>query len=372
MALARLTISSVRNVRHADLSLSPGLNLLFGANGSGKSSVLEAVHFLSHGKSFRAGNPRQLISHGDKEFAVVAGLYSDDLHAGATHQIGVSLSGGSRNRRINGRNCTRQSEIAALFPVSILQPSAQILLESSPDLRRRFLDWGSFQLWGSDFLSTWKRFSMCLERRSVLLRSADTSMLKVWESELCRYGVALANARSSYLSRLMPYLLESAGILLAGSGTLMLHFDHGWSVDLDFQDALATSREKDRRLGYTSIGPHRCDFRLLVDDVPVRQYLSRGQLKLAVATLKIAQARLAQEVCGVGNVCLLVDDLFAELDLENRGIFLNYLQELGLQVLVTGTGAEQFDCLSSYADTAMFHVKHGAITPAENIQFKKR
>lgn len=374
MALARLSISSVRNVRQADFCLSPGLNLLLGANGSGKSSVLEAIHFLSQGKSFRAGNSRQLISYGVKELTVVAGLQDNNPHGGATHQVGVSLCGGSKRRRIDGRNCDRQSEIAALLPVLILQPSAQILLESSPDLRRRYLDWGAFQLWGSDFLTTWKRYSMCLERRSALLRggSADRSSLMVWEAELCRYAVALADARSVYLSRLMPYFLETARVLLGNSlSSFVIHYERGWSMDVELLDALANNREKDRRLGFTSVGPHRCDFRLSVDDVSVRQYFSRGQLKLAVATLKIAQARLAQEACGVGNVCLLIDDLSAELDTANRGIFLNYLQQLGIQALVTGTAAEQFTCLSAGADTAMFHVEHGAITPVENAQFKK-
>lgn len=360
MALVRLVIAAVRNVRHADIPLNPGLNILLGPNGSGKSSVLEAAHLLSQGKSFRAGNVRQIISHGEKELTISAGLRFAD---GNARQIGISLSGSDRLRRVDGRPCESQAELAALLPVVMLQPSAQILLESSPELRRQYMDWGAFQIWGRAFLGCWRRYGKCLEQRNALLRGRVVAGLSAWESELGRYGGELAQARAEYLLRLAPYFDEAVARLAGHVGRIELVYARGWPMDADLADSLAETRDKDRRLGYTSVGPHRGDFRVSVDGIAVRQVLSRGQLKLAVASLKLAQAKLAQSV-GNGDVCLLVDDLSSELDASNRRIFVDYLTEARLQSLVTGTGVDQFDGICFGANAAMFHVEHGVVTPA--------
>lgn len=363
MSLARLVITSVRNVRHADFALAPGLNVLLGPNGSGKSSVLEAMCLLSQGKSFRAGGgAKQLISFGEKELLVSANLSLSN----SAHQIGFSLSSTDRHRRVDGRPSERQSELAALLPVVMLQPSAQILLESAPELRRQYMDWGTFQCLGMTFLAGWRRYSKCLEQRNALLKGRGTAGLAAWETELVAYGNQLALARDTYLTRLAPFLDDAMQRLAAGLGQLKIFYDRGWPEGLDLQEVIVQSRDKDRRLGYTSVGPHRADFRMSVEGVPVRQVLSRGQLKLAVAALKIAQARLAQADADApsGNVCLLVDDLAAELDAANRQIFFDYLNEARLQTLVTGTGADQFDSIRADSEASMFHVEHGVVTPA--------
>lgn len=363
MALARLIISAVRNVRHADFVLDPGLNMLVGANGSGKSSVLEAIHLLSQGKSFRSGNARGLISHGEKSLAVSGRLHS--ASAGVS-QIDISLAGGDRRRRVDGRVSERQAELAALLPVVLLQPSSQVLLESSPDLRRQYMDWGAFQALGGKFLSCWRRYGKCLDQRNALLRGGGGTGLSTWEREMGGYGEELAMCRGEYLARLSPYVSDAIDCLAVGLGRLDLAYERGWPTDHELFDMLGRSRDKDRRLGYTTLGPHRGDFRISVEGHPAREVLSRGQLKLVVAALKVAQAQFTQRGGVGGEVCLLVDDLSAELDTVNRRRLLDYLRSARLQALVTGTGWEQFEDVGFGSDAAMFHVEHGVVTPAKH------
>lgn len=364
MALARLIVSAVRNVRHADIVLAPGLNMLVGANGSGKSSVLEAIHLLSQGRSFRSGNVRGLISYGEKSAAVSGQLCAASVSA---RQIDITLAGGDRRRRVDGRVSDRQAELAALLPVVLLQPSSQILLESSPELRRQYMDWGAFQAIGDKFLSCWRRYGKCLDQRNALLRGGGGSGLATWEREMGRYGEELAQFRRDYMLRLAPYLVQAVDRLAIGFGRVDVTYERGWPAEVALSDVLGGSRDKDRRVGYSSVGPHRSDFRVSVEGHSARQVLSRGQLKLLVAALKVAQARLAQiRTDGGGEVCLLVDDLSAELDSVNRGRLLDYLYEARLQALVTGTGWDQFEGIGFGADAAMFHVEHGVVTPAKH------
>lgn len=361
MAVTRLMITSVRNLRQAELAMGSGLNVLVGPNGSGKSSVLESVYLLSQGRSFRSGSPRQLISNGEKALAVSASLQT---RAGQSRQLGISLSGNERIRRMDGAPCERQAELAALLPVVLLQPSAQILLESAPELRRQYLDWGAFQMQGSAFLGHWRRYGKSLEQRNALLRhSKAAAELAAWEIELDHYGNALAQARADYLAQLTPYLAQAFTQLAGDLGQLSLNYTKGWPDEAALAERLSQNRDKDRRLGFTSLGPHRADFRLAIDGISARQMLSRGQLKLAVAALKLSQAKQAYD--SGSDVCLLMDDLSSELDPANRRILLDYVAATGLQTLATGTCAEQFDgvCFTD-GQAVMFHVEHGRLTPA--------
>ncbi|WP_054772792.1 DNA replication/repair protein RecF [Methylogaea oryzae] len=296
----------------------------------------------------------------------MAGQLRSSASPGFT-QIDISVVGAERRRRVDGRVCEKQAELAALLPVVLLQPSSQILLESSPELRRQYMDWGAFQTWGATFLSCWRRYGKCLEQRNSLLRGGGSAgLLATWEKELERYGEALARLRGEYVELLGPWFADAVSRLAADLGGVDFSYDAGWPPGVALSEILGRSRDKDRRLGYTSVGPHRGDFRISVDGHPVKQVLSRGQLKLVVAALKVSQARMARFRGDGGEVCLLVDDLSAELDTINRRRLLGYLQESDLQALVTGTGWDQFEGIGFGADAAMFHVEHGVVASAKH------
>lgn len=361
MPLSSLRIEALRNIRQVELNLGHGINILAGANGSGKTSILEAVHLLSQGKSFRSGNPRQLISRGADAATVAAHLQG----AAGTRRIGIGLGATNRQLRIDGQPCEKQASLAWLLPVVALQPSAQILVESAPELRRQFMDWGAFHLLGRPFLVAWRRYAKCLEQRNALLRKGAKSELAVWEGELAHHGEILANARADYSARLAPFFTETAMRLL-GDTLPVLSYDRGWPAESGLEQSLADTRDRDQRLGFTGAGPHRADFRLIVEGVAARQLLSRGELKLVVVALKLAQALLAQSQASLenGDVCLLVDDLPSELDAANRDNFLSYLYDAGLQSLVTGTELDRFGKILARSDVTVFHVEHGAVRPA--------
>lgn len=356
MPLEQLDIVHVRNIAQAGLPLSPALNLVVGGNASGKTSVLEAIHFLSYGRSFRPGSARQLVARGATALMVAASVRDAD---GLAHRLGLRLADGDKEMRVNGRAAESQAELSRLLPVVAVQPSAQILLESSPDLRRQFLDWTVFQS-EDNFLPVWRRYQKALEQRNRLLRTRTPGALSAWDHELALYGEQLGTLRRRVLIRLEAETREVAALFWP-MPDLALDFRQGWREDQSLEDALRGGLARDLNLGYTVDGPHRADFVVTVAGQPVRHFLSRGQMKLLVVALKLAQARRVRVARGE-RVTVLLDDLAAELDDQNRDALLTALEaDDGLQIILTGTDLGAFRALRP-ANSAIFRLERGTIT----------
>jgi DNA replication and repair protein RecF len=357
MPLEQLEIAHVRNIAAARLRLSPAINLMVGGNASGKTSLLEAIHLLGYGRSFRPGPARHLVAHG-QEALTVSGAVRDA--AGFSHRLGIQLGGGEKEIRVDARKADSQAELSRLFPVIAVQPSAQILLESSPDLRRPFLDWTVFQV-DESFLDEWRRYHKSLEQRNRLLRQRVTASLEAWDHELALYGERIGTTRRTVLARLEDELREVARLFLPLQ-ELRLEYRQGWREGVSLQEACRNNLERDLSLGYTADGPHRADFVVTVEDKPVRHFLSRGQMKLLVIALKLAQARLAHAARGE-CVTLLLDDLASELDENNRAALFEALAASdGLQIVLTGTDLAAIQELHT-SSSALFRLDKGIVTP---------
>jgi DNA replication and repair protein RecF len=356
MPLEQLEIIHVRNIAAARLRLSPSVNLMVGENASGKTSLLEAIHLLGYGRSFRPGPVRQLVAHG-REALTVSGAVRDA--AGFSHRLGIHWGGSDKEIRVDQRPADSQAELSRLFPVIAVQPSAQILLESAPELRRPFLDWTVFQV-DESFLDGWRRYHKSLEQRNRLLRQRITASLEAWDHEIALYGERLGAARRAVLARLEQALREVAREFLP-LPEVRLEYRQGWREGISLEEACRSSRERDLSLGYTAEGPHRADFVVSVDDKPVRHFLSRGQMKLLVIALKLAQARLAYAARGE-CVTLLLDDLASELDEKNRAALFEALtRSEGLQIVLTGTDLAAMGGLNT-SSSALFRLERGAVS----------
>lgn len=359
MTIRQLSATGVRNLAPVALTPSPRINLIHGRNGSGKTSFLEAIHFLALARSFRSTRIQPMIRQDQEQALVFARVTSRN---GEELAIGVS-----RNRqaeiqiRINGENIRSMAELARHLPLQLINPESFRLLEGAPKIRRQFLDWGVFHV-EHLFMHGWQRLQHSLKQRNSLLRHAiiDDQSLQAWNLEFCSASEQIDLLRQDYIRRLKPAFTHTLAELVEIPG-LSLSYYRGWDKDKPLQQVLAGSIQRDRQLGYTQAGPQRADLRLRIGQHNALDLLSRGQQKLVVCALKIAQGHLLAE--SMGQQCIyLVDDLGAELDPQHRKALCHLLDQLDCQVFITGTDPDSLNHdWRKETPVSMFHVEHGHI-----------
>lgn len=357
MILQRLRVERLRCLAEADLRLGPGLNLITGGNGAGKSSLIEAVHLLGYGRSFRGRVRDGLIRSGETHLQV----FAEWLDGGGRHRrAGLRHDGRQWEARLDGAPAPTLTELCAELAVVTFEPGSHELIGGGSEQRRRFLDWALFHV-EPEFLGHWRRYARALRQRNALLKSQPAAaVLAPWDRELAESGEALTQQRQAYLGRLEPILAAVAQEFLPELGRLDLEFLPGWKrADLALADALLLGQERDRALGYTGVGPHRADWRVGYAGLPGREALSRGQEKLTALVCVLGLARaFHQDRQEWPVICL--DDLASELDLSHQRRVLDLLAASTAQVLLTGT--EPPAALAAYPEPiTRFHVERGRV-----------
>jgi DNA replication and repair protein RecF len=359
MHLGSVSFDGVRNLSPISLECHPKANIIYGSNGSGKTSFLEAVFLLGRGRSFKHRDLRLVISRGANQLVVSGRLSKPDINS--TYQLGVSRSlKGGFEARCNGQNLASAAELAAELPIQLVDAHSFSLLEGGPLQRRQFIDWGVFHV-EQGFANLWKRFQKALKQRNQLLRHAriDEESLALWSNELAPLSEMIAKQRKEYLIQLEPYISPLVRAL-KGLGEVTLEYNQGWQEGASLLDVFSAGQDRDVAIGTTSHGSQRADVKLLVDGELAADSLSRGQSKLLVYALKLAQAAHFKAV--TGNSCVfLLDDLPAELDADNCRDVLDYLNSLGCQYFVTGVDQEDFEGVAKEG-AKLFHVEHGVIS----------
>ncbi len=355
MRVRSLSLDNLRNVACARLEPSSGLNLLFGDNGAGKTTVLESLVILGKGRSFRGGTIAGLIGPTDSAFRVVADIEEDD---GTSHRVGIERSREGWRGRLDGEDIQQLSEPAALFPLVLMEPTSYLLVSGSPDVRRRFLDWSVFHV-KPEFLLIWRRYSRVLKQRNAALRQGNAALVQSLDPQFVQYGNQLHDLRLTVFSQLSPVVETLVGAMSPELGALSLSLKPGWTQDT-LAESLEEGYEKDREQGMTRYGPHRADLVFRIDGRAVRDRLSRGEQKILAAALLLAQASLFSDT-GHRPVVLL-DDLASEFDQGHLGQVLQHVARLGAQHFVTGTEDRPYAAWRG-EESAMFHVKHGVIEP---------
>ncbi len=364
MFLKKLDIQGVRNIRQAVLSPASGINLVCGENGSGKTSLLEAIYLLSRGRSFRTRNLKAIINTTVERCTVFCLLADRNAPGQRETPLGVTRDAlGGFQFKISGRHIRTASELAETLPVLMMNSDSIGLIEGGPGSRRKFLDWGVFHV-EHGFRDAWRNFQRCHKQRNYLLRRGSISMpqLSVWDREFALLSEQVADYRQRYFERLEP---ASCQVLAALSGveSLDLRLFRGWSPNSTMLEALERDRARDLQAGMTHSGAHRADLKLRCDGRPASEVLSRGQAKLVVLALLIAQGQILGGVAGRTCVYLL-DDLAAELDYTHLAGGMELLADMGAQVFITGTNKKTLQGVlpkSSVGQTALFHVEQGVV-----------
>ncbi len=354
--LSRLAIAGVRNLHSPVFELGSTGNLFFGDNGSGKTSILEAVHLLGLGRSFRTQSARSLIAFNDDR-CVVSGRLR--LAARET-SLGIERGrDGSAKARINGDAAESLSELAALLPLVLIDADSLGLVTGLPEARRRFLDQCVFHV-EHTFLPHWRRYQRALKQRNAGLRHGTLGAYDPWLDEVVAAGELITAARERSLALVSARFAEIAVALSDDIAGVSIQLRCGWDRSVSLRDALERSLLSDQTQGFTHVGPHRADLRVTCEGKPASDVMSRGQLKLTVAALKLAQGKLLEELGG-GRPVYLVDDLAAELDSRHLRKICEALRESGSQTLLTAVDRQVLTRFWPDDGLKVFHVERGKV-----------
>jgi len=353
MYIKQIHIKNVRILEEADISPSPGINLITGDNGAGKTSLLEAIYLLGRGKSFRHKDSGPFIRTGCKHSIVLADLVKED---GKNTRLGVERSSASIRVRQDSKEVLKRSSLLRALPLQIIAPKSHELIEMGPESRRNFMDYGMFHV-EHGYLEQLSEYSRALKQRNAALRSADLALVRSFNPILSSLAHKIHNHRISYVETL-NFDLQQALVELEAIFPVDLALKSGMEEGESFENQLRKKEPLDLKRGYTSIGIHRADLIVRSDNSLAAHRLSRGQQKVLVYALKIAQSRIFQHKTGLLPI-MMVDDLTAELDSKHLGKVMRVFEELQLQVFVTLISMEKID---EAINTKLFHVEHGVIT----------
>ena len=351
MSISQLSLTDFRNLQSATLDFHSAINLISGNNGSGKTSLLEAIFVLCQAHSFRNHQLKKAIQHSKNNF-LLFGRFTD-------YKAGLSKSDKKLEIRIDGENVKRRSIIVSKTPISIVNANSFNLIIGSPEERRKYVDWCLFHV-EPGYAENWLKFRHALKQRNQLLKTRkDLSLLDYWNGYLVEPSLVLQELRVSICKKITVFLREEMSNLLADM-LITIAYKQGWDEDLSLLQSLENNRERDIRSGFTNAGIHRDNLTILADGKSAAEVLSRGQLKRLSLGLIVASLRLVSSE-SERPIILLIDDLHAEMDEVALQKVYQELLSINLQLFITNIDNRIPEYLRG-KDFKMFHVEHGKIS----------
>ena len=348
MSIARLFIKNFRLFKTLDLDLNKKDLLIIGPNGSGKTSILEAINLLISRKSIRTRDLKECIKEGSEGFSLGLEIKNEDevLTIKAAKQV---------NKRVSIK--TKLGNIPAnksnLPIIQFIQAKDLRMIEGETELRRDFFNKTMFHVEHSS-KNDFKNYKKALNQRNISLkRKISERELKAWNEVLVETGSILAEKQKSFFENVFKNSMEEKRKNGVAKEAFLNHikvaFNRGWPEGLSFSEALMESGEKDRALGYTSIGPHRLDFKYSINNKLAKSFLSRGQQKLLIilSFFRFNDILMAKNTAGV---VYLIDDITSELDQENLAIVLEQAVELRAQLLITAIKGKSLSNMTPFLD----------------------
>ena len=321
MVIENLTLHNFRNYEEERFTFEEGLNVLTGRNAQGKTNCAEAVFYLCTGASLRIRHDRQLIRRGAPSAHIAARVRT---RFGVV-QLEAAIFENKRELFVNGNKVMRAADFVGNMNSVFFSPGELRLIQDGPDERRRFLNLSISQT-SREYCTALTRYQRILDQRNNLLKEHDLSLvsetLPVWDEQLASYAARIVRHRRRYLARLSPLARDAHAFLTDGAEELSLEMDGTYPENEDEIAAkllrqFASSRERDMRLGFTSVGPHRDDIRISINGADARGYSSQGQARTAALSMKLAETQIFRELAGEAPV-LILDDVMSELVLPSR------------------------------------------------------
>ncbi len=356
MGISRFTIKNIRVIESAEFEFSPQLNIILGPNGSGKTSILEAIHLLGTARSFRSSSLQDVLKHQADTFQVTGKITA---RQGQSIGLGFEKNKPGLRMKAGAQPLKRVSELASWLPQQIIHPDSHLLISGGPKQRRRFLDWGVFHV-EPKFLPVWRRYDKALKQRNASLKYRERPKLEqVWDQELSASAQIVHQQRKAYVDQLSEVLPKFSRAIVDVEDC-SIDYQPGWDVGRPLDEILVEQLDKDRQRGFTCSGPHRAELIFRVNDKPAQQFVSRGQQKMLVCALFLAQTQLLMQETG-NKAIVLLDDLTAELDNTHQSRLLEVLQAMRVQVFITAVNVKGIE-LQGWEGFKMFHVEHGNVS----------
>ena len=342
MQIKKLFLQNFRNYESEQFEFSDGLNVLFGKNGQGKTNCAEAVFYLCTGASLRIRHDKQLIRIGAEKARIVA----EAENRYGKLMIEADIYENKREIRVNGSKISKNADLMGHVNSVFFSPGELRLIQDGPDERRRFMNISISQT-SPTYYTALLRYNKILDQRNVLLKNRDVELvldtLPVWDEQLCKYAAVIIKKRAEFLEKLAPYAAEFHSFLTDGAEELKLSPDKKYDGDESeiaktIARRLSNNYEKDLRLGFTTVGPHRDDVDFFINGIDAKAYASQGQTRTAALAVKLAEVEIFKDFSGEYPV-LILDDVMSELDLPRRKKLLQRIH--GIQTLLTCTHAER-------------------------------
>jgi DNA replication and repair protein RecF len=364
MHLSLVQLAQFRNFEQVAFSPCKSLNIIHGANGAGKSSILEAIHLLGFGRSFRTNRQNSVVKHTMDTATVFSRLIDEE---GVEQKIGCTRhKSDGFEFSINGERTKKLSDVVRKIPMQIFTPQSSDLIIGQPMLRRRFVDWALFHV-KHGYADLMSAYTKTLSQRNALLRNhvntgkaIDSQQFDYWTDSLCRYGNLVSDARKTYLAAINAEVVALYGQFIP-EFKIELRYNTGWDKGIELEESLNLKKSRDLQYGYTTVGPHKGDIKFTVNGLSAAENLSRGQLRILVSILQIAQMKMFSSLSNKSTI-YLIDDIAAELDEKTREHFLDLILETDTQVFVTAIETSQFEFTNKYNDKKVFHVEHNQVT----------
>jgi DNA replication and repair protein RecF len=359
MYLKNLTLTNFKNYELTELEFSPKINCFVGNNGVGKTNILDAIHYLSLAKSFFNNIDSISIRHGEDYFILQGTMdragEEDNIYCAFQKQKQKLL-------KRNGKEYQKLSDHVGRYPVVMISPADSALISEGSEDRRRFLN-KIISQYNAEYLDSVLMYNKALQQRNRLLkdfRSAgnfDNDMLSIWDSQLIKYGSYIFKEREILVNELIPVFQEYYSLISSGKEKVKLNYRSHLSEG-DFGETLSKASDKDRYLEYTTVGIHKDDLILDMDDFPVKTLGSQGQQKSYLVALKLAKFDYIKRKAGYSPI-LLLDDIFDKFDADRVEQIIRLVgnHRFG-QIFITDTHQSRLqDILSSHnTDYRLFNI----------------
>lgn len=375
MYCKQVSLINFKNFREVTLEFSPKFNCFTGQNGSGKTNLLDALHYLSLCKSFSNPIDTQNILFGEDYF-MVQGRYAingkeDELHVGL-----------KRNQRKvfrrNKKEYDRLSDHIGLFPLVLLSPAdTQLILGGSED-RRRFLD-GVISQYNKEYLHRLITYNKALTQRNTLLKQFaerhrfDLASLEIWDEQLVFNGTYIYQERLTFFEEFIEEFRQYYSFLSQGNEEVDIIYESQLNEIPDFQGLLSTNLSRDRQSQYTTAGIHKDDLGFMVHGWPAKKFGSQGQQKSLIIALRLAQYSFTKKIKGY-NPILLFDDIFDKLDEQRVQQLMKMVSNADHgQVFVTDTHTDRIERLFAGipSECQIFVVEKGRIADTKIVNTKR-
>jgi len=353
-----LILSDFRNYHEIKLDFDAGINVLWGDNGAGKTNVLEAVYLASAGRSHRTARDKELVRIGTQNAFVHIKVSRKD--GGTDVDIMIPQSG-QRRIKVNGKYINRMAQLMGVITAVIFSPEDLKLIKEGPDERRRFIDIFASQI-KPDYLYNLQNYYKVLENRNKILKDikyghASSDFLDIWDEQLAHFGSEIIKYRFFFVNEINSEIESIHDYITNGKEFIKLFYKNTAPGSArEFIAELRKKRDIDIRIGVTSVGPHRDDIAVFINDMDMRYYGSQGQQRTAALSLKLSQLKVMERIIGEPPI-LLLDDVMSELDTIRQNMLMSYMAKYHTML----TCAQMPGYLDSFDKKKVFHVVNGTI-----------